>query len=69
MSRSSKSHGNNRSKRTNGNTLSHTITKKWYANNLHCARCLGEYVSIDKVKEADRKIDVDAIFGGSRRPE
>ena len=25
-----------------------------------------EYVSVDKEKEADRKIDVDAIFGGSR---
>ena len=34
---------------------------------MHCARCLGEYVSIDKEKEADRKIDVHAIFGGSRQ--
>ena len=27
---------------------------------------IGEYVSVDKEKEADRKIDVHAIFGGSR---
>ena len=47
LSRSSKSNGN-RSKGINGNTPSHLITKKWHANNLHCTRCHGKYVSVDK---------------------
>ena len=63
---SSKSHGDNRSKRINGDTISHTIIKKWYANNLHCARCYGEYAFVDKEKEADQKINVHAIFDGPR---
>ena len=43
--------------------------KKPYANNLRYARCHGEYGFVDKEKEADREINVHAIFGGSRSPE
>ena len=43
--------------------------KKLYANNFHCARCHDEYVSVDKEKEIDWKIDVHAIFGGTRWSE
>ena len=51
-----------RGKGINGDTLSHGVTKKWYANNLNCAGCHGEYVSADKKKKADQKINVHAIF-------
>ena len=36
------------------------------ANNFHCTRSPGGYVSVDKEKKANWKIDVRAIFDGSR---
>ena len=44
----------------------HILSSKYGMPILYCTRCHSEYVPVDKEKEADQKINVHAIFGGSR---